>query len=103
MVEIICTDCGKRLTEAEAAEMWVYSEPRCFQCFIAALEEQWKTPALEEFEVMLKRHDWAFNYADHAAAYDKGLSEEREIRWALNNYTGAQKAAAEALYEKYKR
>ena len=58
---------------------------------------------LEEFEQMLKKHDWTYDYADNGLEYRKGAVEAEAIRKVINGYTGADRLKAEALYRKYRK
>lgn len=42
---------------------------------------------LQEFESLLKKHDWYYNYSDDHRYYTKGVAERNEIEAALAELT----------------
>ena len=60
-----------------------------------------KTCTLEEFGVMLKKHDWSYDYADNREEYRKGAAQAAEIRRVRESFTGEDREKADALYRQY--
>ena len=42
--------------------------------------------AIEQFKIMLRNHDWTYNYTDDHRVWKRGQQQHDRIQWLCNNY-----------------
>jgi hypothetical protein len=53
--------------------------------------------AIEQFKVMLRNHDWTYNYTDDHRVWKRGQQQHDRIQWLCNNYP-----ELKAVYEQHR-
>lgn len=56
---------------------------------------------LEEFEKLLKAHDWYYHFSDDARWYNAGAASSNHISRMKAEFTGENAVKAQELYNKY--